>query len=83
MCIRDSITTEENNSGDCDETVPPTDEYYRKCWQYNGKISIVPKPNTQYPDLLVARTGTFPKDDKVKNQLYIFDGNGYVDSSDK
>ena len=78
-----NITTEENNSGDCDETVPPTDEYYRKCWQYNGKISIVPKPNTQYPDLLVARTGTFPKDDKVKNQLYIFDGNGYVDSSDK
>ncbi len=78
-----TITTEEDNSGACDETVPPTDEYYRKCWQYSGKISIVPKPNTQYPDLLVTRIGTFPDDDKVKNKLYTFNGNEYVDSSGK
>lgn len=76
-----NITTEENNAGACDETVPPTDEFYRKCWAYEGKISIVPKQNTQYPDLLVTRTGTFSEGDTVKNQLYKFDGKSYVDST--
>lgn len=76
-----SITTSEDNSGACDETLPPTDELYRKCWSYDGKISVIPKQNTKYPDLLVVRTGSSSDNDKVGNITYKFNGSLYVEKN--
>jgi hypothetical protein len=83
------VQTDADNSGICDETSKQA--FSDKgdsipCWSYTGTISAVSGQNTEYPDLLVTRTGTESGENGVsivpaKNVIYIFNGEKYIDAS--
>ena len=53
------VQTGANNSGTCDDTPPlPGEEGMGACHSYKGVISVVKGSMSDYPDLLVTRTGT-------------------------
>jgi len=72
------------NSGDCDESPQPnTDFSLGPCWKYESTISVVKESKSEFPDLLVSRTGTQSKEHRIsvepaKNVIYVFDGFKYT-----
>jgi len=71
------IETSGDNEGDCDE------EGTRACWEFTGKIVVVPAKDSAYPDLRVVREGTEPGLDGVgvvpaRDVTYVFDGQVYA-----
>lgn len=83
------VQTDADNSGICDEAserASSAEGGSIPCWSYTGAISTVSGQNTEYPDLLVTRTGTESGENGVsimpaKNVIYIFNGEKYIDAS--
>ena len=82
------IITGENNSGTCDETSPPPVEgWLGPCYTYKGTISVVNGSKSEYPDLLVTRTGTEINEFRgaiipAKNVTYKFKDGEYINPSE-
>jgi hypothetical protein len=80
------LQTEGDNSGVCDDEAEE-DELLSACWEFKGKISLA-KDNdgSDYPDVIVNRTGTMAGENgkiiPVKNSLYSFNGEEYLEFSD-
>lgn len=84
------IVTGGDNSGDCDEQPKKPNEPYNlgPCWNYTGVISVVQGSNSDFPDLLVTRTGTQSKEHRTsvqpaKNVTYVFNGLEYKSPEDE
>lgn len=81
------VQTGEDNSGTCDETPPPPEEGMGPCYSYKGAISVVNGSTSEYPDLLVTRTGTESKEHRgalipAKNVTYIFKDGKYINPNE-
>lgn len=83
------VKTGENNEGaGCDsEPVPAGEEVMGPCWKYTGKVSVVPESNSEFPPLLVTRSGTESKEHRVsiqpvKNVTYNFVAGKYIDPNE-
>ena len=80
------LQTAGDNSGVCDNEVED-DELLSACWEFKGKISLAENnDNSDYPDVIVNRTGTMAGKNgqiiPVKNSLYTFNGEEYLEFSD-
>jgi len=80
------LQTAGNNSGVCDNEAED-DELLSACWEFKGKISLAEdNDGSDYPDVIVNRTGTMAGEDgqiiPVKNSLYTFNGEEYLEFSD-
>jgi uncharacterized protein YecT (DUF1311 family) len=80
------LQTGGDNSGDCDDESKSL-EGLGACWSYEGKISVITGKNTDYPNLLVTRTGTESGANRnavvpAKNVTYIFNGEKYINPAD-
>lgn len=80
------LQTEGDNAGVCDNEVKE-DELLSACWSFKGKISLAKNDNvSDYPDIIVHRTGTMGGENAkiipVKNSLYRFNGEKYLEISE-
>ncbi len=80
------LQTEGDNSGVCDDEAEG-DELLSACWEFKGKISLAKENNgSDYPDVIVNRAGTMAGENgqiiPVKNSLYTFNGEEYLEFSD-
>lgn len=83
------IKTGGENSGDCEDTPPAPDEEFPlgPCFKYTGVISVANGSTSEYPDLLVTRTGTENKEHRgalipAKNVTYIFKEGKYINPNE-
>jgi len=82
------VKTGGDNSGSCDETPPTPDAYAMgPCYSYKGTISVVNGSTSEYPDLLITRTGTESKEHRgslipAKNVTYIFKDGQYINPNE-
>lgn len=78
------ITGEDNEGAGCDsEPVPAGEMAMGPCWKYTGKISVVSGSNSEFPPLLVTRSGTESNEHRVsvkpvKNLTYNFVAGKYI-----
>lgn len=80
------LQTAGDNSGVCDNEAED-DELLSACWEFKGKISLAEdNDGSDYPDVIVNRTGTMGGENgqiiPVKNSLYTFNGEEYLEFSD-
>jgi hypothetical protein len=83
------VQTGGDNSGTCDENEPPEGikDGAGPCYSYKGAISVVNGSTSEYPDLLVTRTGTESKEHRgalipAKNVTYIFKDGKYINPNE-
>jgi len=82
------IETGGSNPGNCDQTPPPAgEEGLAPCYSYEGEISVVKGSTSEYPDLLVTRTGTESNEYRgtplpAKNVTYIFKDGRYMNPNE-
>lgn len=78
------IRTGGSNAGACDEDADPRDPAGAgPCWEYTGVVSVATGQESDYPDLLVIRSGTEPAANgaaviPARNVTYAYDGKAYV-----
>ena len=80
------LQTAGDNSGVCDNEAED-DELLSACWKFKGKISLAEdNDGSDYPDVIVNRTGTMGGENgqiiPVKNSLYTFNGEEYLEFSE-
>ncbi len=80
------LQTAGDNSGVCDNEAKD-DELLSACWEFKGKISLAEEHDgSDYPDVIVNRTGTMTGENgqiiPVKNSLYTFNGEEYLEFSE-
>lgn len=83
------VQTGGDNSGTCDENEPPEGikDGVGPCYSYKGTISVVNGSTSEYPDLLVTRTGTESKEHRgalipAKNVMYVFKDGKYINPNE-
>jgi hypothetical protein len=87
--VGEVITGGDNEGAGCDsEPVSVGEELLGPCWRYTGKISVIPGSNSEFPPLLVTRTGTESNEHRVSvkpasNVTYYFIGGKYVNPNEQ
>lgn len=81
------VKTGENNSGMCDDAQSAREEGVQPCYSNKGVISVVKGSKSDYPDLLVTRTGRDLQGDlraliPAKNVTYIFKAGKYINPNE-
>lgn len=78
------VQTGGDNLGTCDDAPPAADEEFpiAPCYRYSGTISVVNGATSEYPDLLVTRTGTEAEEHlgkllPARNVTYVFKDGKY------
>jgi len=82
------VVTGEDNSGSCDYTPPaPGDIGMGPCFSFKGVISVSDGSTSEFPDLLITRTGTQSKSFRgelipATNITYIFKDGKYINPNE-